>query len=254
MLKKIYISLTSIFQNQEILLETLKSICCQTLKPDKIFLYLSEEPFLLDFGFANKLITNSDLNNFILNHDNYIILSWIKNTGPYRKLLPLLKDKFYEDCIIITIDDDTVYHQELIYNLYSDYIKQKCVINYRGFTPHTNKLTNFNYNLRQDIINKHIYNFPTGKGGILYHPSFFQKTEQLIFNEDIYLQHLPTVDDIWFYLVRICNGVDCYINYNEFMIKNNTNEYGLYKNFNLHKNTQLFLIGLDELKKIGYHL
>ena len=36
-----YISLTSIFRNQDILLMTLQSIIIQTIKPDKIFLYLS---------------------------------------------------------------------------------------------------------------------------------------------------------------------------------------------------------------------
>ena len=52
----IYISLTSIFQNQNILLKTLKSIKEQTLKPNKCIIYLSEEPYLLDEGFKDKII------------------------------------------------------------------------------------------------------------------------------------------------------------------------------------------------------
>ncbi len=252
--KKIYISLTSIFQNQTILLETLKSIGNQTLKPDKIYLYLSEDPFLLDLGFKDKIITNSELNNFVNDLDNLIELNWVENTGPYRKLLPLLKDKFNEDCLIITIDDDTVYNNELIYNLYLDYIKYNCVINYRGFTPQATNLFNFNYNRRSKTIDKYIYNFPTGKGGILYHPSFFHKTDQLIFNKSIYLEHIPTADDIWFYLVRICNGFECYIKEYPYMMKNNTNEFGLFINFNQEKNTKNFLNTFNELKKYGYNL
>ena len=43
----VYISITSIFQNQDILLQTLQSIMNQTRKPDKIFLYLSEESYII---------------------------------------------------------------------------------------------------------------------------------------------------------------------------------------------------------------
>ena len=130
----IYISLTSIFKNQDILLKTLQSIIKQTRQPDKIFLYLSEESYILDTGFKDKKITNSNLLKFI-NDNSVIDIKWVKNTGPYRKLLPLLKDKWEEDCIIITIDDDTVYDKNLVRNLLYDYNQHKCVIGYRGFTP-----------------------------------------------------------------------------------------------------------------------
>ena len=77
----IYISLTSIFKNQDILLQTLQSIIKQTKKPDKIFLYLSEESYILDDGFKNKKITNSNLLKFT--NDNSIIdIKWVENTGP----------------------------------------------------------------------------------------------------------------------------------------------------------------------------
>ena len=106
---KIYISLTSIFQNQNILLKTLKSIKEQTLKPNKCIIYLSEEPYLLDAGFKDKII-NNEL-NILLKENELFEITWCENIGPYRKLLPLLKKKYEEDCLIITIDDDTEYHQ-----------------------------------------------------------------------------------------------------------------------------------------------
>ena len=41
-------------KNQDLLLQTLQSIIKQSILPDKIFLYLSEEPYILDTGFKDK--------------------------------------------------------------------------------------------------------------------------------------------------------------------------------------------------------
>lgn len=63
--EKIYVSVTSIFNNQEILLQTLTSIINQTKIPDNIFVYLSESPYMLDSGFKHKKITNKNLYSFL---------------------------------------------------------------------------------------------------------------------------------------------------------------------------------------------
>lgn len=248
----VYISLTSIFINQDILLETLQSIIKQTRQPDKIFLYLSEESYILDTGFKDKKITNSNLLKFI--NDNSIIdINWVKNTGSYRKLLPLLKEKWDEDCIIITIDDDTVYDTNLIENLINDYNEQKCVIGYRGFTPLFNKLENFNYSKRNKLQHLSLYNFFTGKGGILYKPQFFHKTHDLVFNDKIYLDTCPTGDDIWFYIVRLLNNVKGYLRNTKWQEKNLTRG-GLFGTFNSKNdnNTKSFEKTLKKLKELEY--
>jgi hypothetical protein len=61
---KIYVSLTSIYDNQSSLLFTLKSIESQTRQPDKCYVYLSEEPYLLDKGFINKQM-NPELREYL---------------------------------------------------------------------------------------------------------------------------------------------------------------------------------------------
>lgn len=252
----IYISLTSIYKNQHILIQTLQSIKKQTRLPDKIFLYLSEESYILDKGFKDKKITNLNLLKFI--NDNPIIdIKWVKNTGSYRKLLPLLKDKWDEDCIIITIDDDTVYDSYLIENLINDYNRENCIIGYRGFTPLFDKVENFQYEKRDKKQNLSLYNFLTGKGGILYKPEFFHKTDDLIFNSNIYLSTCPTNDDIWFYIVRLLNNINCYVGNKKWEIKDLTNG-GLYEKFNSKKtnnknnNTILFEKTFKNLKELGY--
>jgi hypothetical protein len=249
----VYISLTSIFKNQDILLQTLQSITNQTKSPNKIFLFLSEESYLLDSGFKNKIIENRNLSNFIQNNQ-LIEVKWVKNIGSYRKLLPLLKEKWNEDCIIITIDDDTVYDSNLIKNFVDDYNIYKCVIGYRGFTPFFDKIDNFNYCVRARSRYISSHNFLTGKGGALYKPEFFHKTDNLIFDEDIYLKTCDKHDDIWFYILRIINRVNCYIG-NKIWMKRDLPNNGLYVNFNSknNSNTIAFQRAITEIaKKTNY--
>lgn len=249
----VYISLTSVFERQHILLETLKWLSKQTKQPDKIFLYLSEEPYILDTGFKKKKITDADLLNFIKNN-SIINIKWVKNIGPYRKLLPLLKEKWKEDCIIITIDDDLKMNKNSIKNLIDDYTKYKCVINYRGFTPMFNKIENFDYHKRASTSNtRPLYNFSTNGAGTLWKPEFFYKTKNLIFNDKIYLNTCDKQDDIWFYLVRILNNIECHIE-NKGYGSLDKRSNGLWGNFNRkdNANTKAFKRTLEKLKELGY--
>jgi hypothetical protein len=241
----LYVSLTSIFQNQHTLLNTLISVKQQQMIPTKVFLYLSEEPYLLDTGFKNKVVTNKDLQTFLSSNQHLIEVVWTENTGPYRKLLPLLKEKWEEDCLIVTIDDDTEYLDSLLLNLVKDYNEQKCLICYRGYTLNFKIIENITYTNRIPLINRYLYNLPTGKGGILYHPSFFKGTGDLIFSKDIYTEVSKTTDDLWFYMIRICNKVDCYMPKKAWQKKDNTTQHGLYGNFNSKNDTNT-----KNLKKI----
>lgn len=237
----IYISLTSIFQSQDRLYNTLCSIIKQTLLPNKIYIYLSEEPYMLDYGFKDKKITDSNLLKLI-NDNSMININWVKNTGPYRKLVPILKDKFEEDCIIITIDDDIKYHPNLIENLVNDYYKHKCCISYRAkeINCNINNYENINYakfrdlkhNNRNNIISK--YFFHTGVAGVLYHTNMFEN--KLIFDELYKLA--ATNDDVWFNLVRMTNNIGVFYDNKKWMIDNGDqpHEFALSSNFNCGKN------------------
>jgi len=251
----VYISLTSIFNNQHSLQQTLQSIVNQNRKPDKIFIYLSEEPYILDDGFKDKKITNQNLLK-VINDNSIIHVKWVKNIGSYRKLLPLLKEKWDEDCIIITIDDDTIYHPNLINNLIDDYLTHKCVISYRGFTPLFDKLLNFEFSkcLKNKLQNLSLYNFSTGKGGILYKPEFFYNTKDLIFNYEIYSEFCKKQDDIWFYIVRVLNNVKCYLSTHKKWLVKDIPTNGLYCTFNSknNENEVAFKTTINKLRELDY--
>jgi len=251
----VYISLTSIYQNQGILIKTLKSIENQTLLPDKCFIYLSEEPYLLDDGFKNKVL-NIDLSETIFSNSLFELI-WTKNIGPYRKLLPLLKQKFNENCIIITIDDDTVYDPDLVSHYVNDYIAHNCCISYRAhILDTTNGIHDCDYKIRlSESETPRLWNFHTGKGGVVYHPKFFKNTENLIFNDNIYKNLCEVGDDVWFNLCRIINKIHCYFLPKNYMIEDNTQKHSLYFTFNYgDNNTIMIRRTIKKLIKCGYQV
>lgn len=248
---KTYVSLTSINGRQETLINSLSSLLNQTQVPDKIYLFLSEEPYMLDRGFKDKNLESEELEK-IIESNPLISLNWVENIGPYRKLLPALKNHWEEDCCIITVDDDCNYSNNIVEDYTSDLIKYDCVIGYRGFTPflENNDLLTFNYFKRNREENRSLYNFVTGLGGVAYHPKFFRGTGDLIFNQSMYKKTCEKNDDVWFYILRIKNNIDCVMTGNQWCIETLHNTEGLYTNFNNDREKDLNTKSVVETYKV----
>lgn len=245
----IYLSLTTISGNVRALAQTVRSIENQTIKPNQCYLYLSEDPYLLDNGFPKQNAPNINSNIFEM--------KWVDNTGPYRKLLPLLADKINEDCVIITIDDDTVYSPTMIADYIAAYEKYNCVIAHRSYGMKFSDLKTIQYTDRtRNLTNPHLYNFHTGKGGVLYHPKFFQKSITHFFDQKIYQECCPAGDDIWFNFHRIANKVKCYIPQKLSFIKDCSTKYALWTNINSKNNNNSIHMQktVNKLLSLGYSL
>jgi hypothetical protein len=234
---KVYVSLTSIAQNQTILRVTLQSLVRQTRRPDALFVYLSEEPYLMDKGFTERRLA-PELLAFLRQYD-WIHVRWVPNTGPYRKLLPLLEEKYDEDCLIITVDDDTEYHPALLENYVRDYEEHGCCIAYRGFTLDVVDGC-VEYEKRHvPGVEKDMYNFATGKGGVVYHPRFFHARGRLIF-DGVGAALAHTNDDIWFNFVRVACGIPMAILPRPYATMDLTRlDLALFTNFNAAGNTKM---------------
>jgi hypothetical protein len=207
-----------------ILRKTIMSLINQTLKPHNIYLYLSKSPYLLDTGFTSI----PEWLRFLP-----VSVKFVENTGPFRKLLPLLKEKWDSDEIIITVDDDTVYSPNLVENMVSEYKNSGKCVACRAF--YLEDVTCMNLSKFEA---NHLNNFHTGKGAVLYHPSMFKQRIHPIHTNGIlgsdYLTLCKTSDDIWFNLWRIYNNIECVaIMHNKYMIHDLTNpRFALYKNYN----------------------
>lgn len=251
---KVYVSLTSIYDNVNVLLPTLQSLSQQRYPVDRYYLFLSEKPYLLDKGFPDQKLP-TQLAQFLKEHSSFE-LRWVDNQGPYRKLLPILREKWDEECLIITVDDDTVYSPSLIDNCHRDYQQQKCCLSYRGFTMMVPKsLNDITYEKRDNLSKRHLFNFHTGKGGVCYHSSFFKKTGDLVFNRALQMTCCETGDDIWFNFVRIANGIECYVNNEQSSIVNDlTTPFSLYRQYNMknHLNTVNIQKTIKKLLELGY--
>ena len=63
-------------------------------------------------------------------------------------------------------------------------------------------------------------------------------------------------DDIWFYFIRLCYNINCYIDTKQYMISDNSTKYGLFQNFNSKKqlNTINMIKTIKLLQELNYNI
>lgn len=191
----IIVSLTSYearFNDLEI---SLYSLLNQSLKPDRIILWLSDEiKSLNDLPYEiTKYIKNG------------LEIKFVKDIGSYTKAIYAFKE--YPESIIVTADDDIYYPKKWLEKLYHSYIAHPKDI--QVHRAHRVKLKD-NKILPYEKWEKHVQeesarfdNFLTGVGGVLYPPNCFLSE---VFRDDIFLNYAPTADDIWFWFMALISN------------------------------------------------
>lgn len=232
--KKVIVSLTSYPKrtNNIEIVKCIESIVNQTFKPDKIILYLTSSQY------PNKL---KDIPQYLLNfYKNKSIDIQFRDDiiKPHTKWFYAFQE--YPNDIIITVDDDIIYPNDLFESLYNEWKNnQNCIIasrchiitytngrasKYKKFIQY--KSLNHSYKLYNENL------FLTGVGGVLYNVSLFNKEK--IFNLDLIKDKYLTVDDV--YLNKIIKEqnipIICINKYNDYAIGDTVlqglNETGLW--------------------------
>ncbi len=245
----VIVSLTTISQRIEITYYTILSILHQKHRPDRIILNISHEPYLLDKGINEEEIEE------LQGLDKSLKINWVKNTGPYRKLIPAISD-LEENDMLITIDDDVIYNQYFVKNLVeSSEQHPDCIICTKARVIKKNFLNSYQNYLHWNRIDRSCISsqlLPIGCGGILYKKKFFQ--ESLI--DENFLHLAPTADDLWFRINSLINKINVYIDY-----ENGISNYYLEDSNKLYEinvkkkasSRQLLLKILEKIKKtLGY--
>jgi hypothetical protein len=249
-----YLSLCSICDNQKELCATLASLLPSGLP---IYLHLSAAPHLRDRGFAARAGSfGGALKRLLADHRGRIRVRFVENTGPYRKLLPLLREKWDEDCYIITVDDDTRYAPGLFAEMIrrADACGGECVVANRGFPLDWSAAPHVDYFARPAAGCCELHNFHTGKGAVLYRPATFRATADLLFDPQRFLALAPYNDDFWFNLLRIANRVPCRLTGLPYMTKDLTNGNALFANYNERRNNEQLAAVADMLRALGHDL
>mgnify|MGYP004724921933 CR=1 FL=1 len=193
--QQLIVSLTSFPYRIPTVHLTIKSLLCQTMKPDKIILQLSEDEF------PNK---EGDLpENLLKLREEGLTISWNKgNIKSYKKLIPTLKQ--YPDAVIVTVDDDRIFDKNMIKDLWNSYLDNPEYIHcHRTTKMLLNKNNEFDAKAMQFYKEPSFANKLAGGAGCLYPPNTLYKD---ITNEELFTKLAPTNDDIWFWLMAVMNG------------------------------------------------
>lgn len=129
-------------------------------------------------------------------------VNFTEDIGPHTKLLPTLH--LYPDDIIITVDDDVLYDDTMIEELYNEYLQsdRKSVICREGKSLLKEKGKFLPYS-QQPHIRECIYSpykMAFGVAGVLYPPHLFGEE---VFNTKVIRELCPKADDIWFGVMEL---------------------------------------------------
>ena len=181
----VVVSLTSYEERFDDLVISLYSLLNQTIKPDRIILWLSDE-----FEGVNDL--PYEITRFI---KNGLEIRFVKDIKSYTKAVYAFKE--FPNAIVVTADDDIYYPKNWLEKLYHSYITHPQDI--QVHRAHRVKLNEGVIAPYESWV-KHIEeesarydNFLTGVGGVLYPPGCFSKE---VLREDIFLKESPTADNI----------------------------------------------------------
>lgn len=186
------VSLTSYGERLSDLKYTLFSLVLQSVRPEKIIVWLGEGETIPD-----------SLRMF----ERYgVEFAFCKDTRSYKKLVPTLCK--YSDKYIVTADDDIFYEKDWLKKLWCTHlcypadkithIAHTVSFGSDGILLPYNK---WRHNVHAATCGK-MY-FPTGVGGTLYPPT---PVPECFLDENLYMKLAPNADDVWFYFMGILSG------------------------------------------------
>lgn len=194
---EIIVSIAAISRRLESLAPVLQSLLFgQSLPPDRVIVWISSEPFLLDEG-----CEYGDLPEQVRSwhRDGLVEIRTTANTGPHRKMIPLLaehrKDPYPP--IVVTADDDTLYPTRWLETLVAVHRANGTAVCYRGRVIVRNEGGLAPYNSWPKLAAydeaRSRYILATGREGLLIRASMF---DPRTFSDD-YLRLSRSRCDVW---------------------------------------------------------
>lgn len=194
----IVVSLTTYNKRINTVYLTIESIAAQTVKPDRIILWLDKDEICL-----NELPFE-----LIKQQCRGLEIKFTDNIKSYKKIIPTLLMGISEDCI--TIDDDILYPPLLIEKmLFERDLNPGVVLAGRAhkfkFGDDGLLLNYIDWDLDTKDHKASLDIFPTGVGGVLYPNGCF---DEQVCHAD-FLSIAPNADDIWLKAMTKLKGNKC---------------------------------------------
>jgi len=188
----VIVSLTTIESRLNKVHITLRSVMNQTVKPEKIILWITEAD-------RNKIPeTLQKLTGDLLE------IHFTKHTSSHKKLLPTLE--LFPNKVIVTCDDDLIYENKWLEKLYATHVKYpKDIICNKArqiAIDENNKTLDYKF-WKYTNENNPIKNLAIGEGGILY-PAGALNSQ--ITDYELALKLAPKNDDLWFKAMALLNN------------------------------------------------
>ncbi len=193
--QNIVVSFTSTVARIKHVFPTLNSLVVQTRKPDLIVLWLSK-----DAVFPKRTIAKIAAMG--------IQIEFRKDIGPNTKYHYAFAE--YKNDLIITVDDDIIYHKEMIQELYNTFSEHSDMV----IARRVHKIR-FNYDRQPVKYRDWIWEYKdsekpshellaTGVGGVLYPPAI---TKLKCWEKTDFLNVCPSCDDIWLKFCELSENI-----------------------------------------------
>lgn len=198
--KKIIVSVTTIPPRIKKIQQVMMRMLTQTVRPDRIVIYLGNSQFE-----GKKLPVFLKLQMELFG----VEVRYVEDIGPHTKYFWAMKE--FPNDLIVTVDDDIRYPNDMIEELYNSYKKHPNCVSARRCHLITfdeqgviKKYTDWKYKYSDLIDTPSMLLFPTGVGGVLYPPG-------LVHSETFNLENLKKLalknDDIWLKFMEVMNNV-----------------------------------------------
>lgn len=221
---EVIVSLTTYGKRLYEVASTIESIMQGSMKPNRIMLWL-------DNGLKETILPIS----LQKQQKRGLDIAFCKDIRSYKKLIPTLQK--FPNAVIITIDDDVLYHYDFVENMINHHKKYpQCIIANR---IHRIVLDNMGYPVTymkwkfcDNPTDDSPLNFFTGVGGVLYPPNAM---DDEVFNESVFMDICKYADDIWFKAMSLKNGTNvlkCYTHDfrgEDYLLNRNVQDVALYR-------------------------
>lgn len=199
--ESIVVSLTSFPRRIDDVYLTIESIFQQSLKADKVVLWLSRDNFPRED--VPRILRSQQQRGLDIEFCD-------GDLGSYKKIYHTLK--LYPDSLIVTVDDDVIYPLDMVDQLYRTFSENPgAVYAHRAYRMIVNKKGAIapysTWSMATGDEGDSSLVFPTGVAGVMYSPNIF---DDEVFNSSVFQKLCPNADDVWLKAMTLRSGVLSY--------------------------------------------